>query len=210
MMNTLLVAVLLAVAAGPRAVHAAADRKPPSEAEKARMERQKEKDARRAEKERERVDLNHDGIVDASEAEASKNSWYREQGLRLDGSWEALADTDKDGKLSAAEMYEFKKSLLDDDKDGSLSPDDYRRFLKRVRSLVQTPRERGFDRNKDGFLEGGEVLAMLRDRLSGLRGTARRPVESKFDRLFDSNVDGHLSSDESGAIELAIEEQPGR
>ena len=209
-MNTVLVAVILAVAAGPRAVLAGAERKAPPESAEARKERQKEKDARRAEKERERADLNQDGRVDASEAEASKNAWYREQGLRLDGSWETHADTDRDGRLSAAEVYEFKKTLLDDDKDGSLSPDDYRRFLKRVRSVVQTSRERSFDRNKDGFLEGGEVLAMLRDRLSGLRGAARRPVESKFDRLFDSNVDGHLSSDESGAIELAIGEQPGR
>ncbi len=187
----------MAAPAGP-------DRKGPSADAEARKDRQKEKDERRADKERERQDLNHDGRVDASEAEAAKNPWYRERGLKLDGSWELHADGDGDGKLGAAELFEFKRALLDDDGDGALSSDDYRRFFKHVRSLAQTAREKRFDRNGDGFLGGDEVLAMLRDRLSSLKGAPKRPVESKFDRLFDSNVDGQLSPDEAGAIELAI------
>lgn len=176
----------------------------PRAAADAREVKEKERDRRRVDKGMERADLNHDGRVDASEAEASKSSWYRERGLKFDSPWGPHADGDGDGKISAAELYEFKKAMLDDDGDGALSPDDYRRFFKHVRSLVQTPREKRFDRSGDGFLDGGEALEMLKDRLSGLKGTSKRPVESKFDRLFDSNVDGQLTPDEAGAIELAI------
>ena len=176
----------------------------PKAATDARESKAKEKDRRRVEKERERADLNHDGRVDASEAEAAKNAWYRERGLKFDGPWGPSADGDGDGRISATELYEFKKALLDDDGDGALSPDDYRRFFKHVRSLIQTPREKRFDRSGDGFLDGSEALEMLKDRLSGLKGGSKRPVESKFDRLFDSNIDGQLSPEEAAAIELAI------
>jgi hypothetical protein len=198
--------LLLAVALAMTTASFGADRNgPPGRAaDDARKAKERERDQRRVEKERERHDLDGDGKVDAMEAEAAKNPWYRERGLKLDRPWESHADGDADGKLSAAELYAFKKEMLDDDQDGVLSSDDYRRFFKRVRSLVQTPREKRFDRNGDGFLDGDEIPAMLKDRLSSLKGVPKRPVESKFDRLFDSNVDGNLSSDEAGALELAI------
>lgn len=170
------------------------------------VKREADKTAARQARELQRVDRNHDGRIDATEEEAARNSWYAEHGYAFDHPWEPQADANHDGRLSPEELFAFKRSLLDVNEDGRIAADDYRYFFRRARSQAQTAWERKHDADGDGFLDGHEIANLLRDRLLGLKGAARRPVECKFDRLFDANSDGWLSADEAIPLELAVGE----
>lgn len=55
---------------------------------------------------------------------------------------------------------------------------------------------RDFDQGKDGFLDGNEILALMKDQLADLEKARRRPTRANFLVLFDLDDDRNVTRDE--------------
>ncbi|WP_051670650.1 EF-hand domain-containing protein [Bryobacter aggregatus] len=152
-----------------------------------------------------RGDLNHDGKLDKSELRKLAISIKFPDGrpapanapagpMRVDPVVAAL-DTDKDGKLSAAELTAAPESLrvLDKNGDGQIVDSEVR---PAPRTPPGTPAERAarmfneLDADKDGKLSKAELPPQMQDR---------------FD-LLDTNQDGFISKEELATM---LASQPG-
>ena len=131
-----------------------------------------------------RFDADGDGVIDRDEAEAIRDALYDLS--QVDKRWEALADRNKDGRVDRTEA---------------------RAFWLRRRAKVNTPVERKYDTDGDGWLTGDEARKFLEDRLRLVHTHGRAKVDSPLERDFDADGDGIISHEEAELLREAIEQR---
>jgi hypothetical protein len=153
-----------------------------------------------------KADKNKDGVVGPGEAAAARRKAYLVHQSVVDRPWEAKADRDGDGKVDAAELRGYHLGVLDKNGDGKIGPAERRAFWLAHKAKVNTPYERKYDANKDGFIDGVEAKAMLRDRLRIIHTHGKARVDTALEAQYDANGDGVIDVEEAKAIRDAIED----
>jgi Ca2+-binding EF-hand superfamily protein len=148
----------------------------------------------------EKADKNNDGVVETVEARkaviAAKS--------KVNRPWEAKADTNKDGHLSAEEFKTYRLGLMDMNHDGKIEAIERKNFWATQKYVVNTPLEKKYDANSDGFITGDEAVEFLKDRVRVISTEGRAIVNSSLEQEFDLDNDGVISGEEAKAIKDAI------
>jgi Ca2+-binding EF-hand superfamily protein len=129
-------------------------------------------------------DVNGDGVIDRREAHALRVA-LGERAI-VDKQWEKIADRNKDGKVDAHEA---------------------KVFWRKHKSKVDTPIEKKYDADGNGWLSGSEAKKMLGDLATLIKTNGKAKVNTPLEKQFDANADGIIDSAEAQAILDAIDER---
>ncbi|MBU2102274.1 MAG: hypothetical protein KKF80_02675 [Candidatus Omnitrophica bacterium] len=148
------------------------------------------------------ADMNNDGVVDRKEARTEKR-WEDMRKSKANDWWETVADTDGNGIVSGNEAAAWKTLVherIDINHDGIVDNKERRLSWRHARSKVNTPVEKSFDADGDGWLAPSETRMMLKERstLMGLGGTAK--VDTAIEKEYDSNGDGFIDVTEAATL----------
>lgn len=97
-------------------------------------------------------------------------------------------------------------SLLDRDGDGRIEPVERKAYWLSRKAKVNTPVERKYDADGDGFLSGDEAREMLRARLALVRTHGQAKVDSALEAEYDDNDDGVIDAAEAKDLAAAVED----
>jgi Ca2+-binding EF-hand superfamily protein len=123
-------------------------------------------------------DVNGDGVIDRREAHALRVA-LGERAI-VDKQWEKIADRNKDGKVDAHEA---------------------KVFWRKHKSKVDTPIEKKYDADGNGWLSGSEAKKMLGDLATLIKTNGKAKVNTPLEKQFDANADGIIDSAEAHAKE---------
>lgn len=129
-------------------------------------------------------DVNGDGVIDRREAHALRVA-LGERAI-VDKQWEKIADRNKDGKVDAHEA---------------------KVFWRKHKSKVDTPIEKKYDADGNGWLSGSEAKKMLGDLATLIKTNGKAKVNTPLEKQFDANADGIIDSAEAQALLDAIDER---
>jgi hypothetical protein len=144
-----------------------------------------------------RADRNQDGVVEPREAARMNSIHYFRNCSLVDRPWEAAADINKDGRVDRSELHLYHQAKLDADHDGVISLEERRVYWIHKNAVVNTPEERRYDTNKDGYLSWQEGREMLKDRLIIINTDGRAVVTNELEFEFDANKDGVIDREEA-------------
>lgn len=148
------------------------------------------------------TDRNRDGVIDKKEVQMEKR-WEHQHRSEVNTWWESRADADKDGKVDADELSDWKdlqKTRVDLDGDGEISAKERRLCWRHARSRVNTSLESEYDDDGDGWLEPEEAKEFLNARYALIRTHGRAKVNSPLEEEYDTNNDGIISVEEAEAL----------
>ena len=151
-----------------------------------------------------KADRNKDGIVGPKEARRSAARDYLKDRSEVDKKWEAKADRDDDGVVDGKELRTFRKHRLDKNSDGKVDATERRAFWQNRKTKVNTPIEKRYDEDGNGYLSRKEAGELLRDRLRVINTHGKAKVNTDLEREFDADGDGIINKDEAQAIRDAI------
>jgi Ca2+-binding EF-hand superfamily protein len=126
------------------------------------------------------ADRNKDGIVDKKEIHMEKD-WEQKQRSKVNTWWEKRADTNGDGVVDNGELSawkELEKQRIDLNNDGVIDAKEKRLCWRHARSRVNTPLEKKYDKNSNGWLEPDEVKGLLRDRYELVKTHGKATVDT--------------------------------
>jgi len=152
-----------------------------------------------------RADKDHDGVVEPKEAARMNSAHYMRVCSTVDRPWEVQADANKDGKVSRAELHAYHLDKLDADHNGVITVDERRSYWKLKHAVVDTPAEKRYDTNGDGYLSWGEGREFLKDRLTLINTHGRAAVTNELELEFDANKDGVIDRDEAAGLKAALD-----
>ena len=142
----------------------------------------------------------------SKEADTAKTNKYIENRSDVNREWEANADADKNGKVSAGELRSYRKTVMDKNEDGNVGAKERKTFWLRKRSRVNTQLEKKHDADNNGYIGGEEAKKMLRNRLRIINTHGKAKVDSAIESEYDANGDGVINVDEAHAIRDALGE----
>lgn len=148
------------------------------------------------------ADRNKDGVVDRKEMYMQKK-WEQKYRANVNTWWERRADTNGDGKVDANELSAWRKlerERIDLNNDGVIDAKERRLCWRHARSRVNTPLERKYDKNHDGWLEPDEVRELLQDKYKLIKTHGKAGVDTLTEAEYDINGDGLIDSREAGAL----------
>jgi len=73
--------------------------------------------------------------------------------------------------------------------------------------VVDTPAEKRYDTNGDGYLSWAEGREMLKDRLAIIQTDGRAIVNNEIELEFDVNQDGVIDREEAAKLKAALDAQ---
>lgn len=152
-----------------------------------------------------RADKDHDGVVEPKEAARMNAAHYMRTCSAVDRPWEVQADTNKDGKVSRAELHAYHLAKLDADHNGVITVEERRAHWKLKHAVVDTPAEKRYDTNGDGYLSWDEGREFLKDRLTLIKTNGRAAVSNEMELEFDTNKDGVIDRDEAVGLKAALD-----
>jgi hypothetical protein len=155
-------------------------------------------------KREERADKDGDGTLSKEEQRKAAIHSYLKNRSEVDKKWEAKADADGSGSVSGQEYKTFRTTQMDKDGNGTISHAERNNYWKVRKSRANTDREKKYDADGDGYLNGDEARAMLRDRLRLINTHGKAKVDSDVEREFDENDDGIIDKNEAAAIKDAV------
>jgi Ca2+-binding EF-hand superfamily protein len=138
------------------------------------------------------ADKNKDGVVDKKEIKMEKQ-WEHKQRAKVNTWWEDRADTNNDGKVDAQELASWKqltKERIDLNNDGQIDAKERRLCWQHTRSKVNTPVEKKYDKNGNGWLEPEEAKEMLKDKYTLIQTQGKAKVDTQLEKEYDTNSDG--------------------
>lgn len=147
-----------------------------------------------------KADKDKDGVVEPGEAHRAALVAKS----KVNRPWEAKADTDNNGRVSAAELKAYRLGIMDANHDGKIEAIERKNFWAIRKYVVNTPLEKKYDANGDGFLTGDEAVEFLKDRQRVLATDGRAIVNTPLEGEFDADNDGVISAEEAQAIKDAI------
>jgi len=147
-----------------------------------------------------KADKNKDGIVEPKEAQ--KAAIIAKS--KVNRPWEAMADANHDGHVSAAELKAYRFGLIDANHDGVIDALERKNFWLAKKYAVNTPLEKKYDANGDGFLTGDEAVEYLKDRIRVISTDGKAIANTPLEQEFDADGDGVISAEEADAIKDAI------
>ena len=147
-----------------------------------------------------RADKDKDGVVEAREAKKAAVIAK----AKVNRPWEAKADANNDGRVSSAELKTYRFGLLDANHDGNINPAERKNFWVSKKYAVNTPIEKKYDANGDGFITGDEAVEYLKDRHRVIATDGRAIVNNPLEQEFDANNDGVIDVSEAQAIKDAV------
>ena len=106
--------------------------------------------------------------------------------------------------MSGKEYKTFRNTQMDKDGSGAVSKAERTSYWKMRKSRANTDREKQYDADGNGYLNGDEALAMLRDRLRVINTHGKAKVDGDLEREFDVNDDGIIDRDEAAAMKDAV------
>jgi Ca2+-binding EF-hand superfamily protein len=170
------------------------------------------KDEREAEKAQQAAQARKADLEKAAQevfARADRNGDAYLRGAELPAGWAARYDRDGDGEVSRTEFVEISSrpeklrrlhpmrdararfastlAAFDRNNDGSVQREEY---------PGKDEVFRGADRNRDGALQAGELLALCEDEIEDIRKKMRNPGKYDFLVIFDVDKDNRVTGDE--------------
>ncbi len=152
----------------------------------------------------EKADKDDSGTISKEEYRKASTHNYLKNRSEVDKKWEAKADVDGSGSVSGAEYKKFRNTQMDKDGSGSVSKQERDNYWKQRKSRANTDREKKYDADGDGYLDGDEAKEMLRDRLRIINTQGRAKVDGALEREFDANDDGIIDRAEAAAMKDAV------
>lgn len=146
------------------------------------------------------ADKDKDGVVEPAEA-------HRAAVLaksRVDRPWEAKADANHDGRVSVAELKDYRLGIMDANRDGIIEPVERHAFWVSRKFRVTTAVEKKYDANGDGLLSGDEIVEYLKDKWRVISTDGRAIANTPLEQEFDADNDGVISAEEAHALKDAI------
>ena len=120
------------------------------------------------------ADRNKDGVVDKRE-------------FRMEKQWEQKQER-------------LKKTGADLNGDGVISPREKRLKWRHEHCNVNTPLEKKYDENGDGWLQPQETKEFLKDRYTLIKTNGKAAVDSPIEKEYDTNEDGIIDAQEAEAL----------
>jgi hypothetical protein len=151
-----------------------------------------------------RADRNHDGVVGPREAAAARRHAYLRKRSDVDRPWEQAADKNNDGHVDGAELRAYHRAKLDANGDGKIGPAERAAYWHR-RWVVNTPFEKKYDKNGDGYLEWPEARELLKDKHTLILTDGQAKVDTDIELEFDANDDGVIDRAEAADLKLALD-----
>lgn len=151
-----------------------------------------------------RADKDNDGVVEPREAAKLNSAHYIRNASVVDRPWEATADANNDGRVDRAELHSYHLGIMDADHNGTISPAERKLHWSKKHAVVNTPVEKKYDTNGDGYLSWEEGREMLKDRLAIIRTNGRAIVNNELEMEFDANKDGVIDSTEAASLKEAV------
>ena len=145
------------------------------------------------------ADRNKDGTVDKKEMHMEKK-WEQKQKTKVHTWWEKRADTNNDGRVDADELAtwkKLKKERIDLNNDGTIDAKERRLCWRNARSRVNTPLEKKYDEDSDGWLEPAEVKELLKDKCALIKTKGKSKVDTEIEKEYDANEDGLIDASEA-------------
>ena len=154
-----------------------------------------------------RADKDNDGVVEPREAARMNSAHYFRTASAVDRPWEVAADVNKDGRVNRAELHAYHLGIMDADHNGIITPDERRNHWIKKHAVVDTPAEKRYDTNGDGYLSWAEGREMLKDRLAIIQTDGRAIVNNEIELEFDVNQDGVIDREEAAKLKAALDAQ---
>lgn len=125
------------------------------------------------------------------------------QQSKVNNGWEIAADTDGDGIVSGDESAAWKTLVherTDINHDGVVDNKECRLRWRYARSKVNTPVEKSFDADGDGWLAPSEAKMMLQERYTSVDRSTAAKVDTDIEKEYDSNGDGFIDVTEAATL----------
>lgn len=151
-----------------------------------------------------RADKDNDGVVEPREAARLNSAHYLRNASVVDRPWEATADANNDGRVDRAELHTYHFGVMDADHNGVISPEERKLHWRKQHAVVNTPAEKKYDTNADGYLSWEEGREMLKDRVAIIQTNGRAIVNNELEMEFDANKDGVIDRTEAAQLKDAI------
>ncbi|MDD5194417.1 MAG: hypothetical protein PHQ96_01915 [Candidatus Omnitrophica bacterium] len=148
------------------------------------------------------ADRNDDGVVDRKERQIEKN-WEHKQESKVNKWWENKADTNNDGIVDSSELASWKtieKEHIDLNADGTVDAKEIRLSWKELKQRANTPLEKKYDYDSDGWLAPSEATQMLKDKYTLLQTNSQARVDTEIEGKYDTNNDGIIDAQEAGDL----------
>jgi hypothetical protein len=148
------------------------------------------------------ADKNKDGVVDKKEWNIEKREAAR-YGIRVKNWWQRRADTNGNGIVDNDELAAWKKlekEHIDLNNDGVIDAKEQRLCWRHARSRVNTPLEKKYDINSDGWLQPDETRELLKDKHTLIRTQGKAKVDTEVESEYDTNKDGVIDSGEAKVL----------
>lgn len=145
------------------------------------------------------ADKNNDGVVTPREMRKELRFEQTHESV-VNTPWEKKADANGDGRVEPAEMRMYRTQVIDVDHDGKITVEERRAYYASWKRVVNTPVEKKYDANGDGYLEWPEAKKLLQDRLTIINTDGKALVNTDIEHEFDDNGDGVI--DASEAVQL--------
>jgi hypothetical protein len=149
-----------------------------------------------------KADANRDGFVQPTEA---RRAAYLRNRSDVDRPWEKAADANTDGKVDGTELRVFHRAQLDANHDGIITVAERKGYWRQKRACVDTPAERRYDLDHDGYLSWEEGREYLKDRLILIQTHGRAVVDTDLELEFDTDGDGFIDRNEAVALKAALD-----
>ena len=149
-----------------------------------------------------RADRNKDGHIGPRETRKARNV-RRDRRSEVDTPVEERIDRNDDGKVDRRELHRASHKLSDRNGDGKVTAAEFHHFLRHKRAKVNTPLEKKYDADGNGWLSKSEAIALLKDRLRVINTRGRAKVNTPLEKEFDTNGDGVIDRSEAEAMKDA-------
>jgi hypothetical protein len=151
-----------------------------------------------------RADRDRDGAVEPREAARAATVRYLRRRSDVDRPWEIQADVNSDGAVDVVELRRYHRAKMDGNGDGVIGPAERRLYWTQCRAVVNTPVEKKYDADGNGYLNWDEAREMLKDKLRVIETGGRAVVNTDIETEFDADGDGIISVKEAEAIRAAL------
>ena len=108
--------------------------------------------------------------------------------------------------MDGAELRAFHIVKLDANGNGVIEPGERDHYWRR-RWVVNTPVEKKYDHNGDGYLEWPEAKEMLKHKHALIMSGGLVKVDTDLELEFDANANGIIDASEAPALKAAIDAQ---
>ena len=151
-----------------------------------------------------RADTNDDGVVSRKEAGKARTKAYLKNRSDVNRAWESKADSDGDGTVSAAELKDYRVTVMDKNGDGTVDKTERNKYWISRKAKVNTEYEEKYDADGSGYISGDEAKEMLRDRLRIINTHGRAKVNTDLESEYDANGDEVIDREEARALREAL------